>query len=284
HITLTNLGQIATAKPVTALLLVLIGLILLLFVYWQFAFLLLGIQNIHRQTHLSFRQLAGATIRKTRRLTPTTIVSLIAYFVLIFPFSSIVFKTSLLAKLTIPDFIIDYIFDRWYLTVLIVVLYLLGTWLAIRLLPLLPALILNDQSPRATVVRSWRATRGQTWRTLWAVILIVIPVLVFSILLVAGLYAFQTYLDQQWQQWSLLGATINLGLLQAAMLLITVFFTVMLYQLATSQAETFHLIDSQDHVVQVPKPRRNWIFRMSAFALIMVIIDGTSLFYHAYLI
>ncbi|MBF5066174.1 glycerophosphodiester phosphodiesterase, partial [Salmonella enterica subsp. enterica serovar Istanbul] len=123
-------------------LLVLIGLILLLFVYWQFAFLLLGIQNIHRQTHLSFRQLAGATIRKTRRLTPTTIVSLIAYFVLIFPFSSIVFKTSLLAKLTIPAFIIDYIFDRWYLTVLIVVLYLLGTWLAIRLLPLLPALIL----------------------------------------------------------------------------------------------------------------------------------------------
>ncbi|MDG3060524.1 glycerophosphodiester phosphodiesterase [Lacticaseibacillus casei] len=284
YITLTNLGQIATAKPVTALLLLLIGLILLLFVYWQFAFLLLGIQNIHRQTHLSFRQLAGATIRKTRRLTPTTILSLIAYFVLIFPFSSIVFKTSLLAKLTIPDFIIDYIFDRWYLTVLIVVLYLLGTWLAIRLLPLLPALILNDQSPRATVVRSWRATRGQTWRTLWAVILIVIPVLVLSILLVAGLYAFQTYLDQQWQQWSLLGATINLGLLQVAMLLITVFFTVMLYQLATSQAETFHLIDSQDHVVQIPKRRRNWVFRVSAFALIMVIIGGTSLFYHAYLI
>ncbi|MDE3315488.1 glycerophosphoryl diester phosphodiesterase membrane domain-containing protein [Lacticaseibacillus zeae] len=283
YVTLTNLGQIVTTKPVTALWLLLIGLLLLLFVYWQFAFLLLGIQNIHRQTRLSFRQLARVTLRKTRRLTPTTIVILIAYFVLVFPFSSIVFKTSLLAKLTIPDFIIDYIFGHWYLTVLIIVLYLLGTWLAIRLLPLLPALILNDQPPRATVVRSWRATRGQAWRTLWAVLLIVIPVLMLSILLVAGLYAFQTYLDQQWQQWALLGATINLGFLQVAMLLITVFFTVMLYQLATSQAETFHLIGNQDRIVQAPKQRRTLLFRISAFALILVIISGTSLFYHDYL-
>lgn len=154
-------------KPGTAVLLLLIGLLLLLFVYWQFAFLILGIQNIHRQTHLNFRQLALATIKKTRRLTPTTIMILIAYFVLVFPFSSIVFKTSLLAKLTIPDFIIDFILDRWYLAILVVLLYLIGTWLAVRLLPLLPALILGDEHPAATVVRSWRATRGQAWRTLF---------------------------------------------------------------------------------------------------------------------
>ncbi|WP_191983424.1 glycerophosphoryl diester phosphodiesterase membrane domain-containing protein [Lacticaseibacillus chiayiensis] len=283
YITRTNLGQIVTAKPGTAFLLLLIGLLLLLFVYWQFAFLLLGIQNIHRQTRLSFWQIASATVHKTRRLTLTTIVTLIAYFGLVFPFSSIVFNTSLLAKLTIPDFIIDYIFNRWYLTVLIVVLYLLGTWLAIRLLPLLPALILGDDQPHAAVMRSWRATRGQAWRTLWAVLLIIIPTLILSILLVAALYAFQTYLDQQWQQWSLIGATINLGLLQAILFLLMVFFTVMLYQLATSQAEAFHLIANQDHSFQTPKRPRTLFFRIGALTLIMMVISGTSLFYHEYL-
>lgn len=283
YITLTNLGTIIVEKPGTAVLLLLIGLLLLLFVYWQFAFLILGIQNIHRQTHLNFRQLALATIKKTRRLTPTTIMILIAYFVLVFPFSSIVFKTSLLAKLTIPDFIIDFILDRWYLVILVVLLYLIGTWLAVRLLPLLPALILGDEHPAATVVRSWRATRGQAWRTLFSIILIVIPVMVLTVLLILGLYGFQTYLDQQWQQWSLLGATINLGLLQVTLLLITVFFTVMLYQLATAQAETFQLISVQTIDAPVSKRRRTVLFRLSALALILLVVASTSAFYHAYL-
>ena len=283
YITLTNLGQILTHDPGVAAVLTLLGLLLLLFVYWQFTFLILGIQNIHRQTRLSFFQLAIATLKKTRRLTPTTIAVLIAYFVLIFPFSSVVFKTSLLAKLTIPDFIVDFIFARWYLGLLVIALYMMGTWLAVRLLPLLPALILSETPPRKAVAKTWRMTRGQTWRTLLAVLLIFIPVAVLTTLQTIGLYLLQSYLDSHWEHWALLGATINLGVLQVVMLLLTVFFTVMLYQLGTSQAETFQLIPNQDLIARVPKRRRNLLFRIGAVGLIALVIGGSSLFYYAYL-
>ncbi|NOS34929.1 glycerophosphodiester phosphodiesterase, partial [Acinetobacter baumannii] len=137
--------------------------------------------------------------------------------------------TSLLAKLTIPDFIVDFIFARWYLGLLVIALYMMGTWLAVRLLPLLPALILSETPPRKAVAKTWRMTRGQTWRTLLAVLLIFIPVAVLTTLLTIGLYLLQSYLDSHWEHWALLGATINLGVLQVVMLLLTVFFTVMLY-------------------------------------------------------
>ena len=45
YITLTNLGQILTHDPGVAAVLTLLGLLLLLFVYWQFTFLILGIQT-----------------------------------------------------------------------------------------------------------------------------------------------------------------------------------------------------------------------------------------------
>ena len=48
YITLTNLGTIIVEKPGTAVLLLLIGLLLLLFVYWQFAFLILKTSTAER--------------------------------------------------------------------------------------------------------------------------------------------------------------------------------------------------------------------------------------------
>lgn len=78
-------------------------------------------------------------------------------------------------------------------------------------------------------------------------------------------------------------STINFGVLQVVMLLLTVFFTVMLYQLEISQAETFQLIPNQDLIARVPKRRRNLLFRIGAVGLIALVIGGSSLFYYAYL-
>ncbi|PXZ20894.1 hypothetical protein DM474_04015 [Lactobacillus helveticus] len=102
-----NIITIITTHTVVFIILIIELLLLLVMIYAQFAYLLHGVRAIYSKNFTlknSFKQI-WQNIKKIRL---GSLLLLALYFLLVIPFADIVFRTPLLAKIQIPEFILDY--------------------------------------------------------------------------------------------------------------------------------------------------------------------------------
>ena len=180
YITLTNLGQILTHDPGVAAVLTLLGLLLLLFVYWQFTFLILGIQNIHPANSLKLLSISNRDFEKNP--PPNTdnhrcLNRLLCFNLSIFKRC---FQNKLAGQINHSRF-----HRRFYFCPMVSRptghSALHDGYLARRPLVAIITCFNFERNPSSkAVAKTWRMTRGQTWRTLLAVLLIFIPVAVLT--------------------------------------------------------------------------------------------------------
>ena len=181
-----NVVTILTKHSLIGVALLIECIFLVLIIYLQFEFLILAIQNISAK----FITILKMTWQATKRLRISSVLLLLAYFLLIIPFVDIVFRTPLLAKIQIPEFILDYMTRNLFLLIGLLVIYAIILVLGIRLLLSLPLLAFNKYSVWQAMKRSWNLTAKKKWlpiisRLLFVTIFsIIILMLFYGILLV----------------------------------------------------------------------------------------------------
>lgn len=135
-----NIITIISTHTLMFLCLILELIILLLVIYGEFSLILLRIREIS-QGRFSFRILFRELWQSYRSVRIGSVLLLAVYFLLIVPFADLVYRTPLLAKVQIPEFILDFMTRNIWLASGLIIFYLLAFILGIRLILTLPIMI-----------------------------------------------------------------------------------------------------------------------------------------------
>ena len=197
YLTLTNALDVVVHHPLVAAELLVLGLALLVIFYLQFAIMLGAVAIIRQRQSYHFGQIVAEALRDLRHLRPGSFLFFALYALLIVPLAGFIVGSSLLAKVQVPLFIIDYLMRYPLYSVLVAILYVLMFYLGLRWLLVLPKAILGDMPLVQAAGASWRATKGRFWfyfwRTFWLGNLILVVTYGYGEILVQ----LQRWLDTQ---------------------------------------------------------------------------------------
>ena len=196
YVSYTNIAAITLQHPLAIIGLLLILLAVVTLIYWQFAFLLLGITNIRTGRPDSTRALLGDTVRSIAGASPSTFLFFIGYFIVIIPFGSELFTTPLLNKAKIPAFIISYLMENPLWTVLLGIFYVGAAYLGIRLIAVLPLMMIDHYHSREAIRLSWHQTRRNFWNYFSKIIVTLALVSAAVFVIYAALYIGQVLFDK----------------------------------------------------------------------------------------
>lgn len=210
-----NIIIIITTHTLVFLCLILELAILLLVIYGGFALVLLGIREIS-QEKFTFRFLLKELIQTYKSVRISSVLLLALYFLLIVPFADIVYRTPLLAKIQIPEFILDFLMRNVWLASGLIIFYILAFVFGIRLILTLPIMIYQRKKTLVAMKESWKLTSHKQWLTILSR-LVVLGISASLILFVFYLlvYFCQLGLDHLSKALSFGFATFNLILVQA---------------------------------------------------------------------
>ncbi|OYS18559.1 glycerophosphodiester phosphodiesterase [Lactobacillus taiwanensis] len=210
-----NIIIIITTHTLVFLCLILELAILLLVIYGGFALILLGIREIS-QEKFTFRFLLKELIQTYKSVRISSVLLLALYFLLIVPFADIVYRTPLLAKIQIPEFILDFLMRNVWLASGLIIFYILAFVFGIRLILTLPIMIYQRKKTLVAMKESWKLTSHKQWLTILSR-LVVLGISAGLILFVFYLlvYFCQLGLDHLSKALSFGFATFNLILVQA---------------------------------------------------------------------
>ncbi|WP_125546694.1 glycerophosphoryl diester phosphodiesterase membrane domain-containing protein [Levilactobacillus lindianensis] len=235
YISYTNIGSLVISHPLALVGLALILLAIITLVYWQFAYLLLGITNIRHGRPQSSLAVLGDTVRSIAGASPSTFLFFIGYFIVIIPFGSELFSTPLLSKAKIPAFIVSYLLEKPIMAVALGLFYVGAAYLGIRLISVLPLMILDQQHSRQAIRLSWQRTRGHFWTYLSRILITLAFVSVTIWAIYVAIYLGQLGFDHT--HFGLAAATINLLVMEIITEFVVCYSTVIFMMVILSSHE-----------------------------------------------
>ncbi|KRN01831.1 glycerophosphoryl diester phosphodiesterase [Levilactobacillus senmaizukei DSM 21775 = NBRC 103853] len=212
YVSYTNLWSMTIHHPLAILGLLLILLTIITLIYWQFAYLLLGVTNIRRGRPQTTRSVLYDTFRSIAGASPSTFFFFIGYFIVIIPFGSELFTTPLLNKAKIPAFITSYLMANPVWAVCLGLFYLVAAYVGTRLIGVLPLMIIDHYHSHDAIRLSWQRTRGRFWTYFSKLVITFIMVSIGVAVIYAILYVGQLGFDKT--PFGLAGATANLFLME----------------------------------------------------------------------
>ncbi|WP_048000290.1 glycerophosphodiester phosphodiesterase [Lactiplantibacillus herbarum] len=256
YVSYTNIGSIILGHPLAALGMLLILLAVIILVYWQFAFLLLGIMNIFRGRPQTVRQVLRSTITSLNNTSFGTFLFFIGYFIVILPFGSFIFTTPLLNKARIPAFIVSYLLANPWMAVGLTLFCLVAGYLGIRLISLLPLMIVDQLPWRTAVTRSWQQTRHHVMRYLWYMVITLFMITVMVMVIYTVIYTAQLQWDKT--SFAMAAATVNLFIMEAATEVVICYSTAIFMMLIIAcYRQDFNIVHQQPmNFNEAPRLRR----------------------------
>ncbi|MBB1078384.1 glycerophosphodiester phosphodiesterase [Limosilactobacillus sp. STM2_1] len=209
-----NVVLILTHHPVVVFSLLLELLCLLMLIYGEFMLILTGLQEI-RTVKFTWHHLFQRTWQTRHLLSFGSLVLLFGYFLLVIPFADVIFRTPLLAKIQIPQFIVDYLTRNGWLVSALVLFYVVITVLGLRLILTMPLMAYRQEKLLPAMKKSWRLTKNYKWLSLLIrLILTTVLVGIVTGVFYIAIYLLQLGLDLLPGKFPLITAVINLSLLQ----------------------------------------------------------------------
>ncbi len=240
-----NIGILVTQHTMVVIGLLIELVLLLLVIYWQFAFLLLGLRLI-LGNQASFKRLMKESWIAIQNIRPGSLPLMLLYFILVLPFVDLVFRTPLLSKVQIPEFIFDFMTRNNMLLAGLIVFYVIITILGIRLILTLPLMIYQRRRTRDALVRSWQLTRKLEWWQYVKRLIVLGVVTTISLglfyLLIFGL---QTLMDLFPGKFAFVMAIFYLTLVQVISELLTIWTGTIALQIVISLLDDFSTSDEQ---------------------------------------
>ncbi|MBB1069838.1 glycerophosphodiester phosphodiesterase [Limosilactobacillus sp. RRLNB_1_1] len=209
-----NIIIILTKHPLVVISLVVELACLLIIVYGEFMLLLTGFREIGLPD-FRWRQIFKETRKAMSLLNLGSLILLLGYFLLVIPFADIIFRTPLLAKIQIPQFIIDYLMRNGWLISGLLLFYVAMFTLGIRLILTMPLMAYQHLHLRAAIHRSWEMTSKMRWAAiLGKIAFVTIITSAFTMCFYVLIYLLQVGLDLLPGKFPLFTAIFNLSILQ----------------------------------------------------------------------
>ncbi len=281
YLSYTNVGWLLVKRPVAVVELIALLAIILALIFWQFAFLLFGIQNIANRQNQRLTGVALTALKNLKHLRIGSFWFFLGYFVLILPLSDIYLNSPLLSKVQIPAFIFEAVNQSWVLVAAVALFYVVLFYLGIRLLQVLPLMILDQQPWYTAAKRSWRMTRRNSWHFFWRIIILGMISALSTSMLSGLLYQIQLYFDQKANPVALTSAVINMGLLSIWQFIIGAFSLVVFILVLIFNLDN---LSPRGAVNQVEKrPKHRYRRRFLALALILLFLGAEVTYNTVYL-
>ena len=209
-----NIVIILTHHPLVVVSLLIELICLMVIIYGEFMLLLTGFREIGLP-EFSWRRMFRQTKETLSLLNFGSLILLLGYFLLIIPFADIIFRTPLLAKIQVPQFIVDYLTRNAWLIGGLTLFYLLMTMIGIRLILTMPLMAYQHLRLRAAMSQSWQMTSKLRWlKFLIQIVLMTIIVGSITVVFYLMIYILQVVLDLLPGKLSLITAIFNLSILQ----------------------------------------------------------------------
>lgn len=227
-----NAWNILTQSPLVFMGLLGIFLLNLLMAYFQIVYLFKGLYNLFDEEPLGLQ----AFIRKTWRDTIgavhqfhlSKIIFIIFYLLVFFPILGKLLNIYYLNKILIPTFIMDYLLDKFWIGLGILLLGFIIFIFSIRWMFALPQILFEGASVREAVAYSQTKTHKRWWYYFWQLTWLSIKTSLFYLVTVGVILLFQIGVDSQtWVENLplLLGvATVNFSLIKLVYYMMASYF------------------------------------------------------------
>ena len=187
-----NIFAIIKGSPFVSFGLFILVIVNLLVAYFQIGLLFIGARHLlyhEKRTLLEYsRKVFRQSFLFMKQVTISKMAFIFFYVMMLFPLIRKILKIYYLNKIVIPEFIVAYVEDKYWLVGLVItVLALLLFYISVRLMFALPQLLFERKTVKEAVSYSLEKTRKQSWFYIWNLLWIVIKPYLFFILLLIPL-------------------------------------------------------------------------------------------------
>ena len=219
---------------------VILFLVNLLVAYSQIGIIFMGVRNLldeEERTHFGFLK---ATFRDSwvmlLRARPSKVLFIVCYMGILFPFIRQILKIYYLNKLLIPDFIVTYLENQYYLGIAISIFALILFLIAVRLMFAVPKIFLEKIPVRKAIQFSLDMTRKRLLHYSWHLSWIIFKSLFIYAFSVLVLIFLQHYADTQSNMISLGIGIFNFILMKLAYYFMLSYFLIKFLSFLTDKA------------------------------------------------
>ncbi|GEK29619.1 glycerophosphoryl diester phosphodiesterase membrane domain-containing protein [Furfurilactobacillus siliginis] len=258
YLSYTNFVSVAKTHPWAMLGLVGLLVVMLIAIYLQFAYLFLMVAYRRANQRPTIRQLLQELAQRLPRLSIGAFGFYLLYFILIVPFGGSFISTPLLAKVQIPEFIIEFITTKPLLLGLLALVYVVAFYFGLRLLLVIPIILFERKNVREAVAESWRRTWGRFWWISLRIVRIIISVALLYGVMLMGFYIGQYLFDEYAHNWSLTAAIVNFNLLTLVNYTIQILATVWILDLSIQVMQSYDQHALEDLPVQPQQKAARW--------------------------
>lgn len=244
-----NALAILTGSPLIFAGMLLLFVLNLFVAYFQIVFLFKGLYNLFGEEPLGLRQFMGKSFRDTlatiKSLSLSKIVFVSFYIVALFPILRSILNIYYLDKILIPQFILDYLAQNLWASLLILLGLTVFAFLSIRWLFALPQILFEGKSVREAVSYSWQKTHKRFFAYFWRMLGITLKTSLFYAVTVVLILLLQVFADSQSYQITMVLGVINYSLIKLAYYMMVSYFLLKFMSLMTDKLP--HVTPAKQH-------------------------------------
>ena len=254
-ISYNNIFAIITSSPLISLAFLVLIVINLLVAYFQICLLFIGARHLlyhEKRTLIEYsRKVFQQSFLFMKRLSFCKMAFVFFYVAMLFPFIRKILKIYYLNKIVIPDFIVTYLEDKYWLVGLMI---FASAWIllyvSVRLMFVLPKILFEKKTVREGVKFSLQKTKKQVLFYAWNLLLIIIKTYLFFFLLLTPLLIGQIVIDNLTQKESLILGVINFVLIKNIHYMALTYFLVKFVSFLTGEELEIIPRRKKDHLMR----------------------------------
>ena len=254
-ISYNNIFAIITSSPLISLAFLVLIVINLLVAYFQICLLFIGARHLlyhEKRTLIEYsRKVFQQSFLFMKRLSFCKMAFVFFYVAMLFPFIRKILKIYYLNKIVIPDFIVTYLEDKYWLVGLMI---FASAWIllyvSVRLMFVLPKILFEKRTVREGVKYSLQKTKKQVLFYAWNLLLIIIKTYLFFFLLLTPLLIGQIVIDNLTQKESLILGVINFVLIKNIHYMALTYFLVKFVSFLTGEELEIMPRRKKDHLMR----------------------------------
>ena len=254
-ISYNNIFAIITSSPLISLALLVLIVINFLVAYFQICLLFIGARHLlyhEKRTLIEYsRKVFQQSFLFMKRLSFCKMAFIFFYVAMLFPFIRKILKIYYLNKIVIPDFIVTYLEDKYWLVGLMI---FASAWIllyvSVRLMFALPKILFEKRTVREGVKYSLQKTKKQVLFYAWNLLLIIIKTYLFFFLLLTPLLIGQIVIDNLTQKESLILGVINFVLIKNIHYMALTYFLVKFVSFLTGEELEIMPRRKKDHLMR----------------------------------
>ena len=254
-ISYNNIFAIITSSPLISLAFLVLIVINLLVAYFQICLLFIGARHLlyhEKRTLIEYsRKVFQQSFLFMKRLSFCKMAFVFFYVAMLFPFIRKILKIYYLNKIVIPDFIVTYLEDKYWLVGLMI---FASAWIllyvSVRLMFALPKILFEKRTVREGVKYSLQKTKKQVLFYAWNLLLIIIKTYLFFFLLLTPLLVGQIVIDNLTQKESLILGVINFVLIKNIHYMALTYFLVKFVSFLTGEELEIMPRRKKDHLMR----------------------------------